>query len=446
MTSARLTLIYLTAITLLAPAAEIRAQGLQAGVAQVDITPPKGLLLQGYGNSERIATGTRDPLVARVLVLQAGATRVALVDLDLIATFESTYLERLRAVTRDDVENLLVTAIHTHSGPALIPGLSAAPRDWESEAVTMVAQAIHRAATHVIPARIGVGYGTAYIGHNRLLYHRTGVVTWFEPNWTGIVTSPMDPTVTVLRLDDSSGMPLAILVNYACHPVIFGPDSRLYSADFPGVMTEVVEKAFGGKPLIFFLQGADGDVNPNYAVTPLQEGAVELRQRTGSELGCIATQIAQQIHSVDDADAKLQFAEDYIVFRPRWDAGQWRAANLTKAKTIAMMTEPEYKLPVTTVLISRRIAITAMPGEPFVDFQMQWRARCPVRDCLFLGYTNGYFGYFPTIRAASWGGYGASHQSTWIEVSAGERMFEQALATVYQMLGRLKSVAEDLHQ
>jgi len=45
-------------------------------------------------------------------------------------------------------------------------------------------------------------------------------------------------------IDDSAGSPLAILVNYACHPVVFGPDNRLYSADFPGAMTREVERTF----------------------------------------------------------------------------------------------------------------------------------------------------------------------------------------------------------
>jgi neutral ceramidase len=422
-----------------------RAQGLRAGVARVDITPPAGLPLQGYGGSERTATGTRDPLFARILVLEAGTARLALVDLDLIATFEPPYLDQLRAATRQDVPYLLVAAIHTHSGPPLIPGLSPAPQDWESQAVGKVARAIHEATSHLVPARLGVGYGVAYIGHNRLLHHRDGEVTWLEPNWTGIPTAPLDPTVVVVRVDSADGAPLAILANYACHPVIYGPDSRLYSADFPGVMASVVEKAFGNHPLCFFLQGGDGDINPHFAVTPLQQGAVELCERTGTELGGIVAQVARRIQTEAEAQPSLRFAMDYLTFGPRWDRRQWEAEEPRNAKIIELGTQPEYRLPVTTALLGQRIAIAAMPGEPFVDFQMQWRARCPVRDCLFLGYTNGYFGYFPTLRAATWGGYGASHPSTVVEVGAGEQMLNQALIRAYEMLGRLKALPEDLH-
>lgn len=416
---------------------------LQAGVTRVDITPPPGLLLQGYPHPGRVATGVRDPLYARVLVLGVGSTRVAIVDLDLVAVFEPEYLERLRSATKGDAQNLVVVAIHTHSGPALIPGESSPPGAWESAAVVKVAEGIHRAAMHMVAARLGVGYGISYIGHNRLRRNRDGTVTWYEPNWTGVSTAPVDPTVAVLRIDDLAGAPLAILVNYACHPVIFGPDNRLYSADFPGVMTQVVENEFNGKPLCFFLQGADGDINPDYPVTPLQQGAAEFCERTGIKLGRAAARVAQQIRTAADANPSLQVAQDTIRFQPRWDAQQWHRADPQANASIVKDTQPEYDLTVTTLLINKRIAFLTMPGEPFVDFQIKWRADCPTHDCFFLGYADGYYGYFPTISAATWGGYGASLSSTWIQVGAGERMLDHAFIRVFEMLGRLKPIPED---
>lgn len=423
-----------------------RAQTLQAGVARVDITPPPGLLLQGYPHPDRLATGVRDPLYARVLVLGVGSSRLALVDLDLIAPFGPEYLSKLRAATQGDIQSLLVVAIHTHSGPALIPSPSPPPGTWEASAVAKVAGAVHHAVTQLVPVRLGVGYGICYIGHNRLRRNRDGTVTWFEPDWTGVSTAPVDPTVTVLRIDDLTGSPLAILVNYACHPVIFGPDNRLYSADFPGVMTQVVEQTFDRKPLCFFLQGGDGDINPDYAVTPLEQGAAEFRERTGTKLGRVAAEVAEQIHTSADKDASLQFAQDTMSFQPRWNAEQWRAADPQASAAIAMTTQPEYKLIVSTLLLNKQIAFLSVPGEPFVGFQIEWRARCPVHDCFFLGYADGYYGYFPTLSAATWGGYGASLASTWIQVGAGERMLDHGLISVYEMVGRLKPTPEDLQQ
>ena len=52
-------------------------------------------------------------------------------------------------------------------------------------------------------------------------------------------TFPVDPTVGVIRIDRGDGTPLAILVNYACHPVVFGPDNLDYSADYPSEMMTI---------------------------------------------------------------------------------------------------------------------------------------------------------------------------------------------------------------
>ena len=60
-------------------------------------------------------------------------------------------------------------------------------------------------------------------------------------------------------------------------------------------------------------------------------------------------------------------------------------------------------MPVTTVPLNfgspdRDLAFVGFPGEPFVEFQMQLRAKSPVASSFPLGYTNGYFAYFPRLR------------------------------------------------
>jgi neutral ceramidase len=430
----------------LAPGPEARAEALEAAVARIDITPPSGFRLDGYPDPEssRISTGTRDPLFARILVLKAGPDSLGLVDLDLENVFLPAYLSQLREATRRDVAHLLVDAIHTHSGPPLDSSPTSPVGAWYAATVAQIIAAVHATAAQTVPVRLGVGYGVAFLGHNRLRIEHDGGVTWFEKNWTGTPNAQADPTVAVVRIDRADGSPLALLVNYACHPVIYGPDNRLYSADFPGIMTEVVERAMGGRALCFYLQGGAGNINPTHAASTLQQGAVEFCRQAGTALGEAAARVALRLQTAAAAEPSLQVAEDTLLLKPRWNAQKWRAARPEDAAAIAEETKPGYEAPVTTVLINRQLALVALPGEPFVDFQMEWRARCPVPDCLFLGYTNAELDYFPTIRAASWGGYGASHASTWVEVGAGERMVDQALIRVLEMLGRLKPKPEDL--
>src|SRR5215510_12891323 len=93
---------------------------LQGGVARVEITPQIGLPMYGYRSRTSLSQGVLDPLYARVLALEAGKTRLAIVTLDLGEIFANHWLERLREAVRKSsrVSYVLVVASHTHSGPA----------------------------------------------------------------------------------------------------------------------------------------------------------------------------------------------------------------------------------------------------------------------------------------------------------------------------------------
>src|SRR5437879_13811330 len=94
-------------------------------------------------------------------------------------------------------------------------------------------------------------------------------------------------------------------------------------------------------------------------------------------------------------------------------------------------------MPVTTLILNGKLAIITMPGEPFVEIQMQSRSRSPLTNCYFLSYTKGTFGYCPTIAAAVRGGYGANNTATQVELGAGERMLNTGLISLYELMGKL---------
>jgi hypothetical protein len=437
-------------LTLALPAGAA-AEGLEAGTARVEITPAPGLGMYGFANRKGGATGVLDPLMARVLVLEAGEKRLALVAMDLGRPPAGEWIRRLRekSAATSGIPYVLVAATHTHSGPRIRDEYP--PReapDWESLVLEKVAQAIDDAHRGRVEARVGTGYGSVLIGHNRLRPEADGSVTWFERNNTMVPTSPVDPTVAVLRLDDAEGRPIAILVNYACHPVVFGSDNQQYSADYPGVALRTVERELGGQPLAMFLQGGDGDINPYYAVHPLDQDAVGRRDWTGERLGLEAARVAKAIRTEPSGEASLDYTEDTLDLEWRWDAGKHQeAVRQSRGPEAAAALERRraegLHAPVATVLINKRIALMTIPGEPFVEHQIDWRNRCPVRDALFVGYANGSLGYFPTIRAAALGGYGAANTATSVRPDAGARLVDHAIVRVYEMLGRLKDAPED---
>ena len=247
-----------------------RAASLRAGVAKMDITPPPGQLLYGYSERRTPAQGTLDPLYARVLVLEAGEERLAWVDLDLGRPFGPESIREIREAARNSsrISCLLVQATHTHSGPVVMDAYQGARPAWETAAIGKIEGAIGEAAGRLAEARIGTGYGEAIIGYNRRWVNLDGTVSMLWRNLTHIPTFPVDPTVGVLRIDTTDGKPMAILVNYACHPVVLGMNLQ-YSADFPGVMTRIVEEAFGATALCFFIQGAPEISTPWHVQSPM---------------------------------------------------------------------------------------------------------------------------------------------------------------------------------
>ncbi|MBZ5670276.1 MAG: neutral/alkaline non-lysosomal ceramidase N-terminal domain-containing protein [Acidobacteriia bacterium] len=443
---------FITAVLVLSVALSAEAVSMKAGVAKVDITPPTGVPLWGYFDRLTGAQGTLDPLYARVLVLEVGEKRLALVDLDYGRTFGPASIERIRAAARQSsgISYVLVQATHTHAGPVILDEQPSGVPAWETAAIEKVDKAIQEAHQRAVEVRLGAGYGQTYIGYNRRRVSPDGTVTMLWRNKTHVPTAPVDPTVSVLRIDTAEGKPLAVLVNYSCHPVVFGPDNLQYSADFPGVMTQTVEQAFGANPpLCFFMQGAPGDINVYDATTPLKEDAIGKRDWSGQHLGEEAARVAKAIHTEAVPDPSLDFVEDPLPFRLRWNLEKLRKGFMATYgadlfKNFSPRVREDWQLPVATVLINKRLAMMTMPGEPFVEFQINWRDRCPVPDAFFLGYANGYYGYFPTLKAATEGGYGTASSTTCIEVGAGERMVNHALVRVYEMLGRLTDTPEDL--
>ncbi len=420
------------------------AADMKAGVAKVDITPPLGVQMWGYFDRLKGAEGILDPLYARVLVLEAAGKRIAYVDMDMGRAFGQASLDRIRETARKNsgINYVMLQATHTHAGPVIMDQYASGTPDWETAALSKIDQAIHEAQQRAVPVRMGVGYGEATIGYNRRLPNPDGTVTMLWQNPAKTPTSPVDPVISVLRIDRMDGQPLAILVNYSTHPVTFGPDMLKFSADFPGVMCKVVEQAFDGKPLAFFVQGAPGDINVYDATTTVANDAVGRRDWAGETLGKAAAAAAKEIQTQADPDSSIDFAEASLPFHLRWDPEKFRQEVLRQVspKAFELFAPPIQEmmhLPVATVLINRKIVIMGMPGEPFQQFQTSWRERCPVHACFFFGYANGYYGYFPTIRAATEGGYGATSATTWVEVGAGEQMEDRALIDLYKMLGRL---------
>ncbi len=441
----------LAALVATAITTHVGAGDFRAAAAKVEVTPEGSETLWGYGDRSGPATGVLDPLFAKVVVFEADALRVAFVTLDLGRTFNGEGMQQIRDRVQEsvDVGQVFFCASHTHSGPVISDTYPNGERPpWEQNALTRISEAIEDASRRLVPAKIGVGYGETFIGHNRRKIEADGSVTMLWRNAAKSPTSPVDPRVGVIRLDDTDGNVIAVLVSYACHPVVLGPDNLEYSADFPGAMAAVVEDELGEEAVCLYVQGAAGDINPFFDKMARAEDGIKRMHETGQQLGNEVVTVARTITTESPTHPSLTFAMDKLTFKPRWNVDKVLAMLKERMEPEVYDRYRDYltaplECPVMSLVINGDIALMGMPGEPFTEFATSYRARSPVRHSFFVGYANGYYGYFPTISAAVSGGYGADTIVARAEVGAGEQMVDRAIIQHYELLGKLPSVPSD---
>lgn len=262
---------------------------LRAGVGRVDITPPPDIP-NGMWMAQRHvrAEGVHQPLWLTCLALADGDERVLLIELDWCVLSDAQD-DRVRtavaAATGVPSQRVLPLCTHNHAGPVTQDTYRGEGAD---EVAAYVAALPGRAVEACVaalgclePARLAAGWGESDIGVNRDLRLPDGRAV-AGPNTDG----PADRSVGVVRLEREGGSPLAILLNYACHPTVLGPDNRLVSPDYPGTAKRVVEAHLGAPCL--FLQGAHGDMGPIEGFV----GNTAVAERLGTRLGLAAATVA----------------------------------------------------------------------------------------------------------------------------------------------------------
>src|SRR5216684_8177875 len=256
----------------IAAAAEYRA-----GVSRVDITPAAGHVMGGYSERKLPATGTHDQLYATVLVIESGDNSFALVTCDL-RSFVSTRVGEL-ARQKFGIKNTIISVSHTHSGPLTWE----ARTPWYTEAEDKMVDAIGKAKAAAFPASLSVLSGHIYLGFNRRKVVDGRASMWWR-NAEKLPSHPLDPTVNVLLVRDADGKTRAVLINYACHPSVLGPDNLEFSADYPGAMKRYVEANVPGA-LCLFVQGGAGDINPYRDKEPVAGQGFQAVEDMGRQLG-----------------------------------------------------------------------------------------------------------------------------------------------------------------
>jgi hypothetical protein len=392
----------------------VYAQNLRAGVARVDITPPKGQPMAGYPERTRGATGVHDPITATVLVLESDSTSLALVACDL-ATFDSP---RLAALARQKfgIGHTIVSASGTHAGPA-------SNARFTPVAEEKIANAVGEARKSMFSAEILAASGRAYVAFNRRKIQNDGTARPWERNPENLPSHPLDPTVSVIAVRDGEKV-RAVLVHFAARVTVLGPGNLEFSADYPGVLRRYVESQTPGA-LCLFLQGASGDISPNRDREPGQIPAFDAVDHMGRDLGAEVLRALARARPVAGAAQPLHVASEQVeVARPQ--------------------TGERFPIGITAGVLGA-FCFLALPGEPFIEHQITFQARseCPVALLLGSSYSGigSWAGYMPTIRAMTEGGPGAGKESS-VHVGAGEMLVDRGAVALFKLRGLLQELPD----
>lgn len=397
------------------------AADLRAGAAKVDITPPLGYAMWGYGARHDLPSeGVLDPLHARALVLEVGSERLALVSLDLGRAPTRQSMAAIRARVKDaGVRHFFLVGSHTHNGPVLELDQWPDPKtSYVRNLEQKLASVILDACSALRPARLGVG--SRELPYNRNRHSKRA-------------EKPVDREFQVFRVEGLDCRPIAHAVNFAAHPTMIDSKIRKFSADYPGALAALVEKETGAPCL--FLQGASGDLSAN----PGEHGGPE---KFGQLLGHEALTLAKTIRP--EAITTLSARDEEFTFGKRVDLANPVLRRLYVAaffEDLVSFYEREYRDGVrphlSVALLGGKIGIVGVSGEFFCTHSLNLKRRARLEHLLFLGYCNDYQQYFPTIEAAAEGGYGADPLVSPVELGAGERMMDRALLHLYKLRGQL---------
>jgi len=400
-------------------AAVAQGQQLKAGYAKADITPTEPVRMAGYDLRSSPSDGIHghDRLYARALVFEAGATRLAFVEADVIGIREhDVWRRKLSEATGIPVANILLGDVHNHAAPSPSPKLTT---NWERQFEKALLAAARQAVAALEPVRIGAATGRSRVGMNRrkvipadqdspLTFDENDKSQFFGKfktdhpvpihEFAGVVrlganpAGPIDDAVEVVRIDTAGGKPLAVMIHYACHGTSLGGRNSKISGEWMGRMQEYVEKQAPGLGSIY-LQGAAGDVNPR--VVGGLDGYVDNVETTwalGEEIGREVVRVYRGIAPEPLPDARVQI-ETAEIRLPR-----------AYRELFADFTNTTVKAPTTIVRLGDQMW-TTFPGEMFSQIGRKVKAASPAGYPHLMGYANGYIGYFPEQKAYAEGGY-----------------------------------------
>jgi hypothetical protein len=433
-------------LTLVAPHWILQVMTTQwsVGAARRDITPRHSVELAGCGYYlHRYGTEVRDRLAATAVVIGcARGGHVAMVGLDMMYNdAKLTRAIRQRAweqIPQLRPEAICVSCSHTHNAPTAgwLRGAGEPDPKYLQQVALAAAAALAEAFHRQEAAHLKAGAANL----SGFTFNRT------RPG------GPVDTRVTVLCAQSAAGKPIAVVLNYQAHPVLFTDVSfHAVSRDFPGAVVDLVEQALPGA-VCLYLQGACGDIEflrgyrqqgchdapiRALAATALrgvvtarpvgghgvgaavQRAVIPVRSWTRREVSDFAEEARYRL-ATGDTQGWLEGIAAQMVNQParlpeRYGGSVERAVAAVSRFAInwAHETLPDLDVAPDTMQTEVQalrvgdVYLSANASELFTSLGLELQKRWTDGDLIVVGYANGTIGYLPDAFEVARGGYAA---------------------------------------
>lgn len=364
----------------------------------------------GAGNNAGVGWRIHDPVeMNAVAIWQGELPPIVLFSFDLLYPGQAVINAVLESVPGIPAENVLIAATHTHAAPMTDdakPALGSPDDDY----VRTLTDTIRREAALLLdpenrePVTLETSYEYADHSVNRRrrfpLYFSDGRLTRNAVIVAPDPSGPTDETVAIATLRGATGQPVAVLWNYACHPVGF-PNPRTISAHFPGTVRRRIREHTGEDTAVLFFQGFSGDTRPRIrvqATTP----ANRLRQILfGYGSGSFRE---ADLRDWSESLASL-VVRNLATSHPRITPDVLASKHFVDGNEFAGPTDLDVAFQL--ISLGPEFSIVAISAELVHEYARYVRSLIPGRVTMCVGCTDVPLGYIPTSRMLQEGGYEA---------------------------------------
>ena len=470
----RRALICLAAMLATAYVLSAQARVFRAGAATSNITPPIGSPIVG-GWNDPPSTNVHDELHVRALVLDDGATRLAIVLCDNVGIPRIVYDEAKRMIQEKTglaPGNMLMAATHTHSATNARADRNIAGKtldEYQRFLAVRIRDAVLRATNQLEPARIawGFGYNDRQV-FNRRWKMKAGSKELRNPfggidhvrmnpprNHPDLVepAGPTDPLIHFISVQSAGGRPIALLANYSLH-YVGGVKGGDISADYFGVfaaeIARLLEADRQDPPFVGILSnGTSADINNiNFRPDPSARSfkPYEKMRVVANE---VAAEVFRALQTIEHKEwVSLAAAQKEIPLGVRVPGGEevrWAEQTLKAApgfhqheqvyaRRVLNMRDWPREIPfLLQALRIGDVGVAAIPNEVFVQIGLEIRKRSPLKPTFTIELANGAYGYLPTPEHHKLGGYETWRGTNLLEVQASVKIADAVVELLQQV-------------